>query len=1853
MDAQAERNPSSPEASAGRSAEASADRTDRADRIDRWKRSLLDLTLRNRLLDARDSQRSLTVAVEDVAALARALETGAPLSLEPFAAPRTAYDATEVEKARAAEALAHAATAALAERRLLVPLGAAELDKRLVTIARAAAANLSDGGVHTLWLALGLLEWTEEDGGEKRQAPLALWPVKLSRRSAAERYRLTMADEDPRINETLFEKLRADFGIELPAGQAAPAGDAPAADPARAASPAAAEAAKAPATSPDDVELPSLMARLAQAIAGKPGWKVAAGARLGVFSFAKFVMWTDLAARAERLLESRVVAHLASGEGAAFAQDGDLPEADALDAEVPAGSLLTPLDADASQLAAVRAAALGRTFVLQGPPGTGKSQTIANLIAHCISEGKSVLFVSEKMAALEVVHRRLTAAGLGDFCLELHSHKARRKDVVEQLGRVLERSWRPVGGGAGDDHKLAALRALLDDTAAALHEPGPLGGSVHDLLGKLVELRDAPKLGKLAGDAAALADLDAAGWASRRDAVVGLAHAATALGEPEAHPWHGSQLAEWQLTSGEQVTAAIDEAEAASRGLVQAMAALDAAAPGLRAQSTKELAALAALCAVAARSPKPTAELVDAVASGREDGTAVAPAAAGGDDKAKARAQLLPVRRPIPRPTDPQKYVELARRHRALAEEVDARFLPAIEPVDVTALAATFRAWAGRFFLLRLFALRKPRAQVRALLAQGILADDETTASELDKVAGERALRASLEGSRQEAERWFGVRDPLRRDGEARDALDLERIDEALDWSRQLVEAFGKCAVAEGQTRAGVWRALLAQLATTGDGAELDLAPFSAVASAIARWNAAEAELEKATGMKAAGTGARHLDEVIAACQRWRPAVASLRDHVAYVRASRQAEAAGVGAVAAALQAGEVSPADAPAAWERATLLAHCEARIAARPALRDFHGSTHHTKISEFADLDRATLVQAKARAVSKLAERVPKASSDASGEISALLHEVKKKQRHRPLRQLFRSIPSLLPRLKPCLMMSPLSVAQYLDPSLPRFDLVVFDEASQIPTADAIGALARGEHAVIVGDSRQLPPTRFFENLGEAAGDRDSGEAGDALAEEEYEELESILDEAVAARLPELSLRWHYRSRHEDLIAFSNTRYYDDRLQVFPSAGRAAGEAGPADSGGLHALGVSLRRVDGVYDRAGSRTNRREAEAVVAEVLARLRDPVARKRSLGVVTFSRAQQDLVEDLLDEALRHEPELEPFFAPAEGEPEGERAKEPSGVEPVLIKNLESVQGDERDVMLFSVGYGPDKDGAMTLGFGPLNRAGGERRLNVAVTRAREQLVVFASFEPDRLAEASALGVRHLGELLDYARAGGGSALPPPGTGPTSPISAAIAASLEARGYRVVHQLGCAGYRLDLAVVDPNDANRYVLAIETDGPAYGSAKVARDRDRLRAQVLGQLGWRLHRIWSLDFWNDPEKETSRAQSAVISAIAAGKSKRGGGATGVVSALSAASVSRATTVPTAVPRLRPPTPGQARPEPGATDGATDGATNDVSTGAPDGATDGASPDAPASADAQRAPLGSTESRPVPRDLALHAAATVPIIRAVAPPAAAGSVDDRAGSGRTRGDSSGVVTRSRSDSSRPTSHSGPTGPHSGAQGSGSSRTFQGPTLKAESLGIVPYAVANVPAGRRAPNDLYLPKHGNELGKVIEQVLAAEAPMRIELLVRRVAAYFGIAKVSAKDVEQVRGGLGKRAQWGAAAGDEADVVWRLDQDPKLPPPVRAQAGTPQSRRDIADVPLVELATAARLVVERLAAVTAPAGADVASQGIDRSDLGRELARLLGYGRATDQVLDRIDAGIVWASERGQLVLDELRVRLP
>jgi very-short-patch-repair endonuclease len=1656
-------------------------------RLERWKLSLLDLSGANRLLDVESGRsRLLTIPLPEVdpLAVAAALADEEALALESGPAAPGVLDAG----------------------RLRTPLARPELARRLVAIRRAARAQLADAGVHTLWLGLGMLVWSEagegaDSGGgapEPRRAPIALWPVELVRE--LDGLRLQQAPGlDARANPTLREKLRRELRAALPGWDDAEAGD--------------------------ELDLAALLAAAEAVAATRPGWRVERAAELGIFGFARFAMWNDLDARADQLLASPLVAHLAAGDGTAFAQPS--PEAEAAVAGPPAPrvlhELIAPLDADASQLAAVAAAAAGASFVLQGPPGTGKSQTIANLIAHAVAHGRTVLFVTDKVAALEVVHQRLAAVGLGEVCLALHSHRAVRAQVVGQLGRVLERAFRPLAGPAGADARLGELRDALDDHAAAMHRVGPLGRSLHEVLGRLVELRTAPRAPLAERDAAAL---DGAGFERRRIAAEALGAAAAAVEPVAAHPWRSSTLERWPLDGRDRVVAALDEADAAAAELAAALHEIEQLVPGVVGRSGEQLDALGALAQLAAASPRPGAELLTQLRL------------ATGDD-AVERIALIRARGAgaVEPPRDPGAFLVLASRHRLLATEVDDRFTGAVAELDAPALWAQLRRWTRRLAPLRYLALREARAAVRGAAMPGMLETDAAMIGALEAVIAERAARAALVAAAAPARRWFGALggDPL--------ALDLARIDAAVGWAAELRLAFDAVAVAVargGSARDAAWRALVAQVAAhpAGDAATGgELAPFARLADAVRRWRPALAALAEATGIAEAalGAGDDHLAALRGQVAALRPAVDALRDWVAFHGARGAAVAAGIGPAVAAIERGDLGAHDLAAAWDRAALVAWADAELAATPALARFHGAAHHAHVAAFADLDRATLALIRTRALVGIAERVPRVTADPGGELGVLLHEMKKQRGHRPLRRLFADIPTLLPRLAPCLLMSPLSVAQYLDPALPRFDLVVFDEASQLPTADAIGALARGAAAVVVGDSRQLPPTRFFA-VGDAAGDDGDGD-GDAIDEGAgpVGDLESALDDCIAARLPELALTWHYRSRHEDLIAFSNQRYYADRLQVFPAA------HGSPD------LGIAWRRVDGAYDRGGTRQNRIEAEAVAAEVVRRLRDPAQRARSIGVVAFSRAQQALIEDLLDDARADDPELDAWFEAARGG------------EPVLVKNLETIQGDERDVVILSVGYGPDAAGEFTRNLGPLSQRGGERRLNVAITRAREQLLVFASIAAEDLAGAASQGVQDLAALLAFAAAGGGAARPADAEAaePASPVTAAIARALVERGWTVRHQVGCGAYKIDLAVVDPNDPERHVLAIEHDGAAYASAASARDRDRLRPQLLAQLGWRVHRIWTLDWWADPEREIARAHGAIIAAVAAGRR-------------------RATLPP---PAGRPAVAGRSLPVAGSA--------------------------------ASTAPRRGRPSSPP----------AIAASRATEPDTAGALRSAAAGSGPTDAIAALIADAATARS-----------PGGGGMARGSAPV----KMARNAIAIGTYQAAAIPAGRRAPDDLFAPRHLGEVGKIIEQVLAAEAPIHLDVLSRRVGAYFGIGRLTQRVTDQVRVALAGRGRW----GDEDDVVWRLDQDPAGVPSVRVAGQGASARREIHEVPLAEVAAAARIVVER-------------AVGIPAADLVRDAARLLGFSRVTDRVTERVASGVRLAAERELIRIDAGRATLP
>ena len=444
---------------------------------------------------------------------------------------------------------------------------------------------------------------------------------------------------------------------------------------------------------------------------------------------------------------------------------------------------------------------------------------------------------------------------------------------------------------------------------------------------------------------------------------------------------------------------------------------------------------------------------------------------------------------------------------------------------------------------------------------------------------------------------------------------------------------------------------------------------------------------------------------------------------------------------------------------------------------------------------------------------------------ELGVLRHQLGLQRPSVAIRRLIGEMPTTFTKLAPCVLMSPLSIAQYLPAEHASFDIVIFDEASQITTWDAVGAIARGRQSIIVGDPKQLPPTNFF--------GRSQDDADDL---EEYEkDLQSILDEASAAGLKTHNLTWHYRSRDESLIAFSNEHYYGNRLITFPSPKTAS------DS-------LVFHKVDGIYASGAGRHNAIEAQSVCDFALRKLHDwidlPEGDRPTLGIITFNMQQRDRILDLLDAARRAEPALEWFF-------------DDDRIEPVIVKNLENIQGDERDVMLFSITFGPNAAGKISMNFGAMNREGGERRLNVAITRARTEMHVFSSLLPEDIdtSRTKALGVDHLKRFLAYAATGpvAMAAIDHGSMGPTeSAFEASVKQALEQRGWEVRTQIGVSGFRIDLGVVHPDFAGAFLAGIECDGATYHRSATARDRDQVREAVLRGLGWEILRIWSTDWF-----------------------------------------------------------------------------------------------------------------------------------------------------------------------------------------------------------------------------------------------------------------------------------------------------------------------------------------------------------------------------------------------------------------
>lgn len=1461
---------------------------------------LLDTSTRNRLLNyahpTRSCMRFVATSIDEVfgqlaAGRAMAIEPVPEPSLREVAAYWKAQGREDCQDRIPAERWARhldidtdfelGEDAAKPGQSLLCLHYRASQEALLRRVRSAARSAIEESGANLLFLSFGFLQW--RDGTDDKRsgflAPLLLLPVELDlawTSGGKASFRLGATGEEVQVNHSLARKLDVDHGRRLP--EPASGDDGP-------------------------PERPSAyLARVRRAVQGLEGWTVRPYLTLGLFDFGSFLLWRDLdpdvwPARSP-LTARPLIRQLIGGEPGRGLGSSTPP--DDLDAHI---DLDLPLvdRADGSQARALLRAFAGETMVVEGPPGTGKSQTITNLIAATIAQGKRVLFVSEKLAALDVVRRRMAALGLGEFCLELHSEKARKRALLDDLDTCLERRGsRP---GREDPTILARLRQTRAELAAygdaLLATPEGFDQPLHRILARAAVLRLEVRDAGLGGVAQQLAiDVLPADRGERADVhatLTTIGEAMAALGDvPERHPWTGIDATVVQPFDRERVTGGLDAWTSALRSLDEAARRLagdvgwslgerldevrarcDGAITALERfriwedACDRALSALESIGAALACGLKPT--LADL-----EFGLHVARLAA------EAPGETLDWRREgFADPAADRVLVELERRLLEASELQDRAMAVArgplplgMDPTDLRAAADVLES-AGPFGFLR------PRVRRCRALAALHLGDARGSGM----ARGLRALAAATD-ARAEADSFAPAKTLFGEafQGSRTDMAALRRLRAWVTRTKRELAGSSRPEIAArfwalpGRVLAelaahGRWLTPLRPLverpgAGSNDGAEelrhallrhaspdeyLPLLAKAARSADILRrlqevrdriGHAVQAGVafRSTTGLEdhvwfAQAPDACTIGGMLARNDRALAARDGFEAWLAYDLARRQATKPTVRSLVAAAESGRFAPKHLPLLFEHLLFDGAARSSLQRHPQLLVQFGARLDELARRFAELDEE-LMEARRESVASRLRAVPIPRGNMAvrvGELSEeslLRHEISKQKRHLPIRKLLERAGCAVLALKPCFMMGPYAIAQHLAPGGIGFDLLVVDEASQLKPEESLGALARADQAVIVGDTKQLPPTAFFERIS----------VDDELDEDERglaDDAESIMEIAQKQLRGPAMLRWHYRSRHEALIAWSNAEFYDDELVVFPAShGRD-----PRYGIGWHHHGV------GVF-KAGR--NEVEASAVVDAVIAHLAAGSA--RSLGVAAMNVRQAELIEELLDQRVAAErPDLVDRL---------ERSRR--GAEPFFVKNLENVQGDERDVMMISMTYGPESPGGkVPQRFGPINRETGWRRLNVLFTRARERMEIHTSVRAsDVVAAGARRGIAALHSFLSYAETGQLRRAPRARSGePESDFELAVLRALHAAGYACTSQLGFAGFRLDIVVHDPRQPDRYLLAVECDGATYHSSRSARERDRLRQDILEGLGWKVLRIWSTDWYRDPEREIRR--------------------------------------------------------------------------------------------------------------------------------------------------------------------------------------------------------------------------------------------------------------------------------------------------------------------------------------------------------------------------------------------------------
>jgi hypothetical protein len=1221
-------------------------------------------------------------------------------------------------------------------------LSRSDIDGKLERLIQRYKEDFDDLGYTTVFLALGFVVWKGKGGAK---APIVLIPARLKRDDPGN-VRIFWSGDDVCVSPTLIEKLK-ESNVRVPALDAIET----------------------------VADMRACINAIRTSIEGRAEFGISESIVIDVFDFSRSVMYNDLDTSAWSSISPLVNKILNPPTGnVEKSAERDIPSC-----------TYSILNADASQMHVIMDVLDGHSVVVEGPPGTGKSQTIANIIAECLGNGKTVLFVSEKMAALNIVKKRLDEAVLSRYVLELHSENSNRKNFLKEMERSM--TYEAVTEPLSEQEctKLERVRSELDAYAGAISAPiGNRGLSPYQLIGmresataNIKRRRRNPIRVEIKGPR----DIDDEKW----DALVSLLRSAADI-MPQVMPvkknvWRDHKVC--NLTPDREhslrdnianVNKRLDDVNTSSKDVCKI---IGVAVP----QTLTEIA-----------------ELNETCESMRKYGGVALKEIMDDDTEGYIKA------------TEPMIAAVFSLQ--GLRNDILAKYNEKMLEIDVKDVAARYERSSKS--LLRRGEAKEIKRMLDSHCRSGPIAEADIP-GDLDKVAkyqNELKAFASFDPKSLFGDRWRGA---------ASDAAELRGI---RDWTVTV-----KKNVKNGKFTDTT--ALLISRGTAGTALEPKIAEMNLCVGDLLR------SMGIIDGILGPTVREERADLKPASIRKWLKDLSSnmdsLRPWSNYCDLLNKFENTPISEMAARMCSGDIHPQDLVDSFVLNFSGALLAEAVNERIALKTFTFEAHDMRIRDHDVLDRTILDLNKQKLAARLAKMTSSRMLDEDEKIRILKGEFNRGHGQMSVRKIMNLAGKAVQSIKPCFMMSPRSVAQFLGRGDTKFDIVIFDEASQVQPAESVGSLMRADQAVIMGDSKQLPPTSFFEKKGDSTNDV-------AVVTD----MESLLNLCRAA-LPIRVLSWHYRSRHDSLMALSNRLFYDDRLMVCPSPSPP-----PED------MGLQLKYVrTAVYERGVTGTNPKEAMMIARAVWHHFIETP--QRSLGIATFNVNQQKAMTTEIEKMFKRHPDARANMMR-------------HADEPFMIRNLESVQGDERDVMYVSIGYGYDTDSKLSKSFGSLNREGGERRLNVLMTRAREQCVMFSNFKSADMGmrEDMPEGVRALQAYLEYAEYGHTSKLD---TAPMKdPLAESIATFLASKGVKTKMNIGTSLFRIDLAVCSPKDPNVFVLAICLDGRTYQRMRYTRDRDRMFSFMLSRMGWESCRVWSMDWYSNPEGAKKRLWNKVSSVL-----------------------------------------------------------------------------------------------------------------------------------------------------------------------------------------------------------------------------------------------------------------------------------------------------------------------------------------------------------------------------------------------